>query len=83
MANALASPHILEIGFDALTAAVGALVLLLALRVAPALTLPAHQLALRISIVAAFLIIAAQLAEVLADFSRLSTIRMPPQTSPN
>jgi diguanylate cyclase (GGDEF)-like protein len=74
MANALASPHIFEIGFDALTAAVGGLVLLLALRVAPALTLPAHQLALRISIVAAVLIIAAQLAEVLADFSRLSTI---------
>ena len=74
MANALALPHIFEIAFDALTAAVGGLVILLALRVAPALTLSAHQLALRISIVAAALITAAQMAEVWADFSRLSTI---------
>src|ERR671912_2646241 len=74
MANALASPHIFEIAFDALTAAVGGLVLLLALRVAPALTLSGHRLALRISIVAAVLIIAAQMAEVWANFSRLSTI---------
>jgi diguanylate cyclase (GGDEF)-like protein len=42
--------------------------------VAHALTLSAHRLALRISIVAAVLIIAAQIAEVWADFSRLSTI---------
>src|ERR671910_843576 len=74
MSNALASPHTFEIAFDALAAAVGGLVLLLALRVAPGLTLSSHRLALRISIVAAVLIIAAQLAEVLADFSRLSTI---------
>jgi diguanylate cyclase (GGDEF)-like protein len=74
MANALALPHIFEIAFDALTAAVGGLVILLALRVAPALTLSAHRLALRISIVAAVLITAAQLAEVLAVFSRLSTV---------
>ena len=74
MANVLALPHIVEIAFDALTAAVGGLVILLALRVAPALTLSAHRLALRISIVAAVLITAAQLAEVLADLSRLSTV---------
>jgi diguanylate cyclase (GGDEF)-like protein len=74
MANALALPHIIEIAFDALTAAVGGLVILLALRVAPTLTLSAHRLALRISIVAAVLITAAQLAEVLAVFSRLSTV---------
>ena len=74
MANALALPHIFEIAFDALTAAVGGLVILLALRVAPALTLSAHRLALRISIIAAVLIIGAQMAEVWADFSRLSTI---------
>src|SRR5215216_4329369 len=70
MANALGLPHIFDITFDALTAAVGGLVILLALRVAPALTLSA----LRISIVAAVLIITAQIAEVWADFSRLSTI---------
>ena len=74
MANALALPHIFEIAFDALTAAVGGLVILLALRVAPALTLSAHRLALRTSIVAAVLITAAQLAEVLAVLSRLSTV---------
>jgi diguanylate cyclase (GGDEF)-like protein len=74
MANALALPHIFEIAFDALTAAVGGLVILLALRVGPALTLSAHRLALRISIVAAVLITAAQVAEVLAVFSRLSTL---------
>jgi diguanylate cyclase (GGDEF)-like protein len=74
MANVLFLPHIFEIAFDALTAAVGGLVILLALRVAPALTLSAHRLALRISIVAAVLITAAQLAEVLAVLSRLSTV---------
>jgi diguanylate cyclase (GGDEF)-like protein len=74
MANVLFLPHIFEITFDALTAAVGGLVILLALRVAPALTLSAHRLALRISIVAAVLITAAQLAEVLAVLSRLSTV---------
>ena len=74
MANVLVSPHIFEIAFDALTAAVGGLVILLALRVAPALTLSAHRLALRISIVAAVLITAAQVAEVLAVFSRLSSV---------
>ena len=65
----------IEITFDALTAVVGGLVILLALRVAPTLTLSAHRLALRISIVAAVLIIAAQIAEVWADFSRMSTIK--------
>jgi hypothetical protein len=74
MINSLALPNIFEISFDALTAAVGGLVILLALRVAPMLTLSAHRLALRISIVAAVLLIAAQMAEVWADFSRLSTI---------
>src|SRR3712207_9034307 len=75
MVNVLALPHVFEIAFDALTAAVGGLVMLLALRVAPALTLSSHRIALRISIVAAGLIIAAQMAEVWADFSRLSTIK--------
>ncbi len=73
MANALTLPHVFEITFDALTAAVGAVVILLALRVAPTLTLSAHRRALQISISAAVLIVAAQMAEVWADFSRLST----------
>jgi hypothetical protein len=74
MANALALPHILEITFDALTAAVGIVVILLALRVGPTLTLFAHRRALRVSIVAAALIVAAQVAEVWADISRASPI---------
>lgn len=74
MVNALTLPHILEITFDVLTAAVGILVIFLALRVAPTLTLSAHRRAQRISIVAAVLIVAAQMAEVWADFSRLSTV---------
>jgi diguanylate cyclase (GGDEF)-like protein len=74
MASALTLPHVFEITFDALTAAVGAVVILLALRVAPTLTLSAHRRALQISISAAVLIEAAQMAEVWADFSRLSTL---------
>jgi diguanylate cyclase len=75
MVNALTLPHILEITFDSLTAAVGVVVLLLALRVAPTLTLSAHRRALWISIGAAALIVASQMAEVWADFSRLSTLK--------
>jgi len=75
MANALTLPHILEITFDSLTAVVGVVVLLLALRVAPTLTLFAHRRALWISIGAAALIVASQMAEVWADFSRLSTLK--------
>jgi diguanylate cyclase (GGDEF)-like protein len=74
MANVLIVPHLLEITFDTLTAAVGVVVIFLALRVAPTLTLSAHRRALRISISAAILIVAAQMTEVWADFSRLSTI---------
>jgi len=74
MVNALTLPHILEFTFDALTAAVGIVVIILALRVAPRLTLTAHRRAQKISIVAAALIVAAQIAEMWADFSRLSTV---------
>jgi hypothetical protein len=73
MANVLTLLHVLETSFDALTAAVGVIVIVLALRVAPTLTLSAHRRALRISIVAAAFIVAAHIAEVWADFSRLST----------
>src|SRR5215213_3474554 len=73
MANALALPHIFEISFDALTAAVGGPRDPSGAANGARAELSAHRLALRISIVAAALIIAAQMAEVLADFSRLST----------
>src|SRR5215212_768779 len=75
MVNALTSPHILELTFDSLTAAVGVVVLILALRVAPTLTLFAHRRVLWISIGAAALIVVSQLAEVWGDFSRLSTLK--------
>jgi diguanylate cyclase (GGDEF)-like protein len=75
MANALTLPHILELTFDSLTAVVGVVVLLLALRVAPTLTLFAHRRALWISIGAAALIVASQMAEVWGDFSELSTLK--------
>jgi hypothetical protein len=74
MANALTLPDILDFTFDALTAAVGVIVILLAVRVTLTLTLSAHRRALWISIVAAALIVGAQMAEVWADFSRLNTL---------
>jgi diguanylate cyclase (GGDEF)-like protein len=73
MVSALTLPDILDFTFNALTAAVGVIVILLALRITLTLTLSAHRSALRISIVAAALIVGAQMAEAWADFSRLST----------
>lgn len=75
MADALTLPHLLEFTFDSLTVAAGAVVLLLALRVAPTLKLFAHRRALWISIGAAVLIVVSQAVEVWADFSRLSTLK--------
>lgn len=75
MANAPPLPDILETTFDSLTVAAGVVVLLLALRVASTLTLSAHRRALRISVAAAILIVGANVAEVWADFSRLSTLK--------
>ena len=75
MADALTLPHILEFTFDSLTVGAGAVVLLLALRVAPTLKLFAHRRILWISIGAAALIVVSQAVEVWADFSRLSTLR--------
>src|ERR687889_1116146 len=75
MADALTLPHILEFTFDSLTVGAGAVVLLLALRVAPTLKLFAHRRILWISLGAAALIVVSQAVEVWADFSRLSTLR--------
>ena len=74
MADTLTLPHILEFTFDSLTVAAGAIVLLLAIRLAPTLKLFAHRRALWISIGAAVLIVVSQGVEVGADFSRLSTL---------
>ena len=75
MSATLTLPHVLEFAFDSLTVAAGAVVLLLALRVAPTLRLFAHRRILWISIGAAALIVVSQAVEVWADFSRLSTLR--------
>jgi diguanylate cyclase (GGDEF)-like protein len=75
MADTLTLPHVLEFTFDSLTVAAGAVVLLLALRVAPTLRLFAHRRILWISICAAALIVVSQAVEVWADFSRLSTLK--------
>ncbi|HZC18147.1 MAG TPA: hypothetical protein VE225_00410 [Rubrobacteraceae bacterium] len=48
MMEPLDFPRILEAGFGLLNAAVGGVVLLLALRIAPALTLSSHRIAMRI-----------------------------------
>ena len=72
MASAPTVPDILDLAFNALTAAAGVTVILLALRLT--LTLSAHRRALWISIVAAALIVGAQMAEVWADFTQLITL---------
>jgi diguanylate cyclase (GGDEF)-like protein len=74
MASAPTVPDILDLAFNALTAAAGVTVILLALRLTLTLTLSAHRRALWISIVAAALIVGAQMAEVWADFTQLITL---------
>ena len=65
--------QILEAAFGLLGAAVGVVVIVLALRIAPALTLFAHQRALRIVVGAAVLVVAAELVGVLGPLFRAST----------
>lgn len=65
--------QILEAGFGLLGAAIAIAVLILALRIAPMLTLFSHQHSLRIFVVAALLIVAAELIGVLGPLFRAST----------
>jgi diguanylate cyclase (GGDEF)-like protein len=73
MANALPLQNVLELVFNALTAAVGSAVIVVGLRVTSKLTLSTHRLALRISFFAVGLIVASSLARVWAGLSRRST----------
>jgi len=54
MVSAITLPDVLDFTFNALTAVVGVIVILLARRITLTLTLSAHRSALRISIVAGF-----------------------------
>lgn len=65
--------QILEAVFGLLGAAIGVIVIVLALRIAPVLTLVAHKRALRIVVGAALLVVAAELIGVLGPLFRAST----------
>jgi diguanylate cyclase (GGDEF)-like protein len=65
--------QILEAVFGLLGAAIGVAVIVLALRIAPVLTLFAHKRALRIVVGAALLVVAAELIGVLGPLFRAST----------
>jgi diguanylate cyclase (GGDEF)-like protein len=65
--------QILEAVFGLLGAAIGVAVIILALRIAPVLTLFAHKRALRIVVGAALLVVAAELIGVLGPLFRAST----------
>jgi diguanylate cyclase (GGDEF)-like protein len=65
--------QILEAVFGLVGAAIGVTVIILALRIAPVLTLLAHKRALRIVVGAALLVVAAELIGVLGPLFRAST----------
>jgi diguanylate cyclase (GGDEF)-like protein len=66
-------PQILEVGFQLLSVAVGLIVLLLALRVAPTLTLSSHRYTMLIFVIAAIVIVSSEVMGVLGPFFRAST----------
>jgi hypothetical protein len=75
MPNTLPLQDILELAFNALTAAVGIVVIILGLRITSTLSLSTHRRALWISFGAVALIVASNLATVWANFSRISTFK--------
>jgi predicted signal transduction protein with EAL and GGDEF domain len=66
--------RILEASFGLLSTVASIVVFLLALRIAPMLTLVSHRCAMRIFVVAAVLIVGSELAGVLELFFRISTL---------
>ena len=68
------APKLLEIGFNTLSAAVGLVVVAVALRVASALTLSAHRRAMQVLAAAAVVIVASEVAGVAAALTRPSTL---------
>jgi diguanylate cyclase (GGDEF)-like protein len=63
-------PHLLEVGFEVLSTAVGIVVILLALRIAPTLTLFAHRLAMHIFVIAAIVVVLSEVAGLAASLLR-------------
>jgi diguanylate cyclase (GGDEF)-like protein len=66
-------PQILEVGFQLLSVAVGVIVLLLALRIAPTLTLSSHRYTMQIFVIATIVVVSSEFMGVLAPFFRAST----------
>jgi diguanylate cyclase (GGDEF)-like protein len=66
-------PQILEVGFQLLSVAVGVIVLLLALRIAPTLTLSSHRHTMQIFVIVAIVVVSSEFIGVLAPFFRAST----------
>ena len=63
-------PHLLEVGFEVLSTAAKIVVILLALRIAPTLTLFAHRLAMQIFVVAAVVVVFSEVAGLAASLLR-------------
>src|SRR5215207_1506602 len=63
-------PHLLEVGFEVLSTAAGIIVILLALRIAPMLTLFAHRLAMQIFVIAAIVVVLSEVAGLAASLLR-------------
>src|SRR5829696_1785597 len=63
-------PHLLEVGFEVLSTAAGIIVILLALRIAPTLTLFAHRLAMQIFVIAAIVVVLSEVGGLVASLLR-------------
>ena len=63
-------PHLLEIGFEVLSLAAGIIVILLALRIGPTLTLFAHRRAMQLFVIAAVVVVLSELAGLVASLLR-------------
>jgi hypothetical protein len=73
MMELLNLPRILEVSFGLLNATTGIVVLLLARRIAPTLTLYMHQRAMQILVIIAGLIVLSEFVAILQPFFRSST----------
>ena len=74
MDGLLATPRVLEIGFDLLSAAAGLFVVAMALRVASAFTLSAHRQALRVLAAAAVIVVASEIIGIASALTGPSTL---------
>ncbi len=74
MEELIAAPRVMEIGFDALSAAAGLFVVALALRKASAFTLSAHRQALRVLAAAAVIVVASEIIGIASALTGPSTL---------